>query len=87
MQLSLTPNADRLIAQMMALGFADPATLVEIALERMAQQEFAAQKDPKSIDWMKKEVAIGAEQAERGEFSTLSLDEIKAEILENHQPR
>jgi hypothetical protein len=85
MQVSLSPNANKLIAQMMALGFDDPATLVEVALERMAQQELAESADPAVIGWMRKEVEIGAEQAERGEFSSLSLDEIKAQILEHHQ--
>ena len=34
---------------------------------------------------MRQEVAIGAAQAEKGEFSTLSLDEIKAQVLLQHQ--
>jgi len=86
MQVSLTPNSDKLIGQMMALGFDNPATLVEVALERMAQQELVAEQEaPELTDWMREEVAIGAEQAERGEFSTLSLDAIKAQILVNHQ--
>jgi hypothetical protein len=33
---------------------------------------------------MRQEVAIGADQAEKGEFSTLSLDAIKAQVLLQH---
>ena len=36
---------------------------------------------------MRREVAVGAEQAERQEFSKQTLDEIKAEVLLEHQQR
>lgn len=89
MQVFLTPHADQLIEQMKALGYDDPAALIEVALERMAQEELAdsEQVSPEIIEWMRREVAIGAEQLERGEFSTLSLDEIKAEVLAEYQQR
>jgi hypothetical protein len=40
---------------------------------------------PEMLDWMSQEVAIGAEQAERGDFSNLTLVEIKAQVLANQQ--
>jgi hypothetical protein len=87
MQISLTPNADKLIEQMMTLGYPDPASVVEVALERMVQVALAESEaeSPEVAEWMRQEVAIGADQLERGEFSTLSLNEIKAEVLAAHQ--
>jgi hypothetical protein len=85
MQVSLTLYADRLLQQMMSLGYRDPAQAIEVALERMIQSELDSDDSPEIIEWMRQEVAIGASQAERGEFSTLSLDEIKAQILARHQ--
>ena len=89
MQVFLTPHADQLIEQMKALGYDDPAALIEIALERMAQEELAdcEQESPEILEWMRREVALGAEQLERGEFSTLSLNELKAEVLAEYQQR
>ncbi len=89
MQVPLTPTANCLIEQMRELGYDDPALLIEEALERMAQQELADSRNeaPELLDWMRQEVAIGAEQAERGEFSALSLAEIKAQVLAAHQQR
>jgi hypothetical protein len=85
MQVSLTLYADRLIQQMMSLGYHDPAQAIEVALERMVQSEIDRDDSPETIAWMRQEVAIGASQAEKGEFSTLSLDEIKAQVLLQHQ--
>ena len=41
MQISLTEHADRLIEQMIALGYKDPIAVVERALERMAESELS----------------------------------------------
>jgi hypothetical protein len=89
MQLSLSSNADKLIAQMMALGFEDPAMLVEVALERMAQEELAESEEdsPEYIEWVRSEVAIGIEQLDREEFSPLTPKEIRAEVLAAYQNR
>ena len=88
MQVSLTSASDKIIEQMMALGYADPASLIETALERLAQEELAeAEESPEHIEWMRREVAIGAEQLDRGEFSPLSPSEIKAEVLAEYQQR
>ena len=88
MQVSLTSASDKIIEQMMALGYADPASLIETALERLAQEELAeADESPEHIEWMRREVAIGVEQLDRGEFSPLSPSEIKAEVLAEYQQR
>jgi hypothetical protein len=50
MQVSLTPHADKLVAQMMQLGFDNPAALIEVALERMAQEELDLSRSC-SVKW------------------------------------
>jgi hypothetical protein len=61
LQVSLTPHANQLIAQMMQLGFDNPAALIEVALERMAQEELTAADEgsPDLIAFMQRQVAIG----------------------------
>ncbi|MBD1847941.1 hypothetical protein H6F89_32105 [Cyanobacteria bacterium FACHB-63] len=39
------------------------------------------------LEWMQREVAIGADQLDRGQFSRLSLAEIRAEVLAEYQQR
>jgi putative addiction module component (TIGR02574 family) len=74
---------------MMSLGFEDPAMLVEVALERMAQEELAESKEesPEYIEWVRSEVAIGIEQLDREEFSSRTPKEIRAEVLAAYQNR
>jgi methanogenic corrinoid protein MtbC1 len=83
MQISLTQNADRLLERMMTLGYTDPADIIEVALERM-MSEISDQESPELLDWFRSEVAIGADEADAGEFSTLTLDDIKAQVLAAH---
>jgi Arc/MetJ-type ribon-helix-helix transcriptional regulator len=88
MQVSLTSASDKIIEQLMALGYSDPASLIEAALVRMAHEELTeAEESPEDIEWMRREIAIGAEQLDRGEFSPLSPSEIKAEVLAEYQQR
>jgi hypothetical protein len=86
MQISLSPNADQLSQRLIAHSYSDPATIVEVALERMEQTTLADTDSPEMLEWMRQEVAIGSDQADRGEFSTLTLSEIKAQVLADHQP-
>jgi Arc/MetJ-type ribon-helix-helix transcriptional regulator len=87
MQISLTQHSDRLIERMMALGYGDPSAVIEAALERMVAVELSGDESEEMLFWLRQEVAIGAEQVDRGEFSELSLDEIKAQVLADHQRR
>jgi hypothetical protein len=83
MQVSLIRYADQLLQQMMSLGYRDPAQAIEVAL-RMVQSGMESDDSPEIIEWIRQEVAIGAAQADKGKFPTLSLDEIKAQILLHH---
>ena len=83
MQVSLTPHADKLVAQMMQLGFDNPAALIEVALERMAQEELeeAGDESPEFIAFIQREVEIGVEAADRGDFSIATLGELKQRAI------
>jgi hypothetical protein len=83
MQISLTPTANQRIQRLIALGYSDPNTIIELALERMEQIELN-QDSPEMLEWLRQEVEIGAVEAERGEFSSLTLAEIKAQVLADH---
>ncbi len=83
MQISLTQNADRLLERMMTLGYTDPVDIIEIALERM-MSELSDQESPEMMAWFRTEVAIGADEADAGEFSDFTLDDIKAQVLAAH---
>jgi predicted transcriptional regulator len=51
----------------------------------MIQSAIDSDDSPETIEWMRQEVAIGAAQAEKGEFFTISLEEIKSQILSQYQ--
>jgi hypothetical protein len=85
MQVSLTLYADKLLQRIISLGYHDPAQAIEVALAHMLQSAIDSDDSPETIEWMRQEVAIGAEQAEKGEFYTISLEEIKAQVLSQHQ--
>ena len=83
MQIVLTQNADRLLERIMTLGYTDPADVIEVALERMIS-ELSHDESPEMMAWFRAEVAIGADEADAGEFSAITLDDIKAQVLAAH---
>lgn len=88
MQVSLTSASDRIIERMMALGYDDPASLIKVALERMEHQEIVEpEESPEYIAWMRHEVAIGAEAADRYDFYQGTLDDLKEEAFSHYQSR
>ena len=54
-------------------------------LKRFREEDIDSDDSPEMIEWMRQEMGIGASQAEKGEFSTLSLYEIKDQVLLQHQ--
>jgi hypothetical protein len=42
------------------------------------------QESLRMLAWFRQEVAIGANEAERGKFSSLTLAEIKIQVLSDH---
>jgi hypothetical protein len=52
--------------------------------KRTGSQAELIQESSSMLAWFRQEVAIGANEAERGEFSSLTLAEIKAHVLGDH---
>jgi hypothetical protein len=82
-QVPLTTAANQYLSLLLEQGYEDPGHIVEIALERMAQEEGVddEEKSAEFTTWIQREVAIGIEAADRGDFSTASLDELKQQAI------
>ena len=81
MQISLTPQAEKILQERIASGRYET---VEAAIEDALFRLDAVEKAPASPEWLdyaKREVAVGIEAANRGDFSTLTLAEMNAEVL------
>ncbi|MBE9010248.1 hypothetical protein IQ250_08525 [Pseudanabaenaceae cyanobacterium LEGE 13415] len=88
-QVPLTTTADQYLTLLMEQGYDDPAHVIEEALAQMIGRTLgeSEQESPERLEWMRQEVAIGAEQLDRGQFSRLSPAEIRAEVLANYEQR
>lgn len=79
MHVALTPAADQFLNQLLAAGYDDPAAIIEIALEKLAQAEIIQAEETEEFQaWLRQEVAIGAEQSDQGQLSPRSFEEIIA---------
>lgn len=87
MQVSLSHHADQLIERMKALGYDNPAEVIEIALERMAEEELEGMEDEDVKAWLRQEMMVGLDAAERGDFTSHTLDELKAQALARYEKR
>ncbi len=82
MNISLTPELEKLVNEKVANGlYNSPSEVVCEALMLLKEQDTLKQM---RLEELRKEVALGVEQMERGEFSTYDsskalADEIKAE--------
>lgn len=77
MEFTLSPELERFVANLVETGqFADPD---EVVAEALAALKTRQQCQAEELDELRREVAIGIEQADRGEFVEFSADEIKAE--------
>ncbi|MGG6262871.1 hypothetical protein ACQ4M5_00490 [Leptolyngbya sp. AN10] len=88
-QVPLTATADQYLAILMQQGYNDPARVIEEALAQMVRSSLnePEQESPEILEWLQREVATGADQLDRGQFSRLSLAEIRAEVLAESQQR
>lgn len=81
MQFSLTPELERLVQQRVDSGlYRDVNEVIYDALRRLLLQEH----EEWTHEALKHELALGAEEAERGEFSPDTMDGIIARMEKNH---
>ncbi|MDB5332957.1 MAG: addiction module antidote protein family [Phycisphaerales bacterium] len=77
MQLSLAPELEQFVADKVASGrYAAPAEVVSAALSLLKEQE---ELEAAELEELRKEIAVGLEQIERGEVGPWDVEEIKAE--------
>ncbi len=87
MHISLTPHLEALVKAKVATGLYNNASeVIREALRFMAtHEEWIYQM---KLDRLRQEVAIGAEQAERGEFVGQTVREVIDELQqERHAPK
>lgn len=76
MQISLTPELERAVMAKVESGlYRDESDVIRDALRRLLAQEGT----PWTIEALRREVAVGAAEADRGEFVHQTMDEIFAE--------
>lgn len=77
MNVSLTPELEKLVKEKVSTGrYSSGSEVVREALRLLEERDRARQV---RLEQLKREVALGVEQADRGEVSPLDIEEVKAE--------
>ncbi|HLK56385.1 MAG TPA: type II toxin-antitoxin system ParD family antitoxin [Chthonomonadaceae bacterium] len=77
MTVTLTPEMEQLITKQVQSGYySSPGEVILQALQLLNEQE---QLRAIRLEELRKEIAVGVAQADRGETSPLDIEEIKAE--------
>lgn len=78
MQVTLTPELDRMVGEKVASGlYESPSEVVREALRLMRGRESA-------LDWLRREAAPGFEQLEAGEVLDITREEFVSQMHERH---
>ena len=78
MHISLTAELEQIVRQKVASGLYNNASeVVREALRQMAKNE---ELERLKLDRLREAVRVGAEQAERGQFVSQSVEEVVAEV-------
>jgi antitoxin ParD1/3/4 len=79
MNVNLTPALADFVAREVENGdYQNASELVRAALRLLRREK---ERDELKLSWLRYEVGRGLEQANAGEFSTRSLDEIAEDVL------
>ena len=79
MQITLTPELDRIVEEKVTSGlYESPSEVVREALRLMLERESA-------LDWLRHEAAAGFAQLDSGEVVEISRDDFLAEMRERHR--
>ena len=74
MQITLTPELDRLVEEKMASGlYESPSEVVRDALRLLHERETA-------MDWLRREAALGFEQLSAGQVHDLTREEFLSQM-------
>ncbi len=78
MQVTLTPELDRLVGEKVASGlYESPSEVVREALRLLFEREPA-------MEWLRREARLGFEQLESGEVLDLTREEFVSQMHERH---
>jgi len=81
MNVNLTPELTRFVCEGVASGdYASASELVRDAL-RLLKRDREMEKE--KLEILRREISLGIEQAECGEFSDRSIDDIVADVLKD----
>ena len=97
MRISLRPDLEKFVEEKVRAGdYADADALVNDAVAMLREQELPTEdelspEDQKKLADLRRELNIGIEQAERGEFVEFTAEDIKragrAELERRRKPR
>lgn len=77
MDVALTPEIEAWISESVASGlYGSPREVIEEALRLLRERDERRQQQ---LEALRAEIAIGLEEADRGELAPLDIDAIKAE--------
>ena len=78
MQVTLTPELDRLVEEKVASGlYESPSEVVREALRLLFDREPA-------LDWLRREARLGFEQLEAGDVLDLTREEFVSQMRQRH---
>ena len=78
MQVTLTPELDRIIEEKVASGlYESPSEVVREALRIMLEREY-------TMDWLRREAKPGFEQLDAGDVVDITREEFMAQMRQQH---
>ena len=78
MHVSLTERLEAWVREKVESGLYNNAS--EVVREALRAKMLAEMSEAEKLEALRKEIQIGLDQLDRGEFETLTLDDLKAEL-------
>lgn len=80
MEIRLTADLEKFVEEKVKAGqFANPTEMINNALLLLKDHQARLPTDPDELAELRRQVAVGIEQADRGQFADFDAEEIKAE--------
>lgn len=80
MEIRLTPELEKFVEESVTTGqFADATEMINNALLLLKDHEAPMPTDPAEVAELRRQIAVGIEQADRGGFAEFDAEEIKGE--------
>lgn len=80
MEVKLKPETDLFVREQVHAGmYTSISEVIEHALDLLKRSEMTEAERAAKLERLRKDIQVGIDQCDRGEYSTWSADEIKAE--------